>query len=220
MITKENYYTKLNLNLKITTKAILDFLVKYADKDYTCYPSQQYIADKLGLSRATVNRHIMKLEEMKYITISKHKRSKEQKFFNNIYHINILADTKKNNFKRIKNVLKNKFREIEKKLFNKAVEMPGESISDMYDIEEKNFDFNIDVFLDNLIDRTGLKKINILSTIVNIQEQLRNGHIYNIKNYINKAFSNAMREEEIRDITHYITKALPGDFKENLLLIS
>lgn len=220
MITKENYYTKLNLNLKLTTKAILDTLVKYADKDWTCYPSQQYIADKLNLSRATVNRHIMKLEEMKYITISKHKTSKEQKFFNNIYHINILADTKKNNLKKVQTVLKKKFKEVEKKFFEKVSAFPGGNISDMYDIEEKNFDFNITAFIDNLIENTGLKKINVLSTIVNIQEQLKNDHIYNIKNYIKKSFNNAIGEEKIKDITYLINKSLPGDYRENLLLIS
>ena len=220
MITKDNYYDKLNLKLKPTLKAVLDLLVKYSDKKHTCYPSQEYIANKLNVTRETINRTIKKLEELKYITISKHKETKTQKYFNNIYYINILADSKKSSIQKVKDTLKNKFKEVEKKLLKKISELPGESIDDIYNIEAENLDLNIDTFIDNLIDKTGLKKINILSTIVNIQEQIKNNHIFNIKNYINKAFNNAMKEEQIKDIFHFIHKKLPGDFKENLLLIS
>lgn len=220
MITKDNYYNKLNLKLKPTVKAVLDLLVKYSDKEYTCYPSQEYIADKLSVTRETVNRTIKKLEELKYITISKHKETDTQKFFNNIYYINILADSKKGSLKKVKDTLKSKFKEIEKKLFDTLGEIKGNSIDDFYDIEGENLDFNINTFIDDLIDKTGLKKINVLSTIVNIQEQMRTDHIYHIKNYINKSFANASKEEKIKDVFHFIHKKLPGDLKEKLLLIS
>jgi DNA-binding MarR family transcriptional regulator len=42
-------------------------LIKYADKQRTCYPSQDTLALKAGLSRGTVNRALAALEERQII---------------------------------------------------------------------------------------------------------------------------------------------------------
>lgn len=220
MITKENYYKKLGLKLKITTRTILDMLIKFSDKDYTCYPGQDYIAKELNVSRATVNRHIKKLEKLKYITIIKNRTTTEQQFDNNIYFLNVFFIAARGSIKNIKNILKNSYRYIEKKLYKDIERKKGKGIKDIYEIEEeKNINFNIDNFINELIDKTKLKKINVLSTIVNIQNQMQGEHIFNIKNYINKSFENAINEQNIRDKINITANALPEDYKENLRLI-
>jgi DNA-binding transcriptional MocR family regulator len=42
--------------------AVYNFLASMADRSQTCFPSQQYVADHLGLSRSTVNRALKRLE--------------------------------------------------------------------------------------------------------------------------------------------------------------
>ena len=53
---------------------VYSFLASMADTHQTCYPSQQYIADKLGYSRATVNKAIKRLEESRLIKIERRSR--------------------------------------------------------------------------------------------------------------------------------------------------
>ena len=50
---------------------IYAFLASMADENQSCYPSQKYIADHLGCSRATVNRAIQNLADHKLIAIEK-----------------------------------------------------------------------------------------------------------------------------------------------------
>lgn len=50
------------------------FLASMADEHQSCYPSQRYIADHLGCSRATVNRGIKKLEINKLVVIVRKER--------------------------------------------------------------------------------------------------------------------------------------------------
>ena len=61
--------------------------------------------------------------------------------------------------------------------------------------------FDVEKFIEHLMKVTKLKKINVLSTIVNIQEQMKGNHIFNIKNYIEKAFRNAVEEQSIKKQT-------------------
>lgn len=218
MITKENYYRKLNLKLNLITKAILDLLVEYSDKDYTCYPTQEYISEQLNISRATVNRHIKKLEKLKYITITKNRTSREQKFDNNIYFLNIFFMSVESEKVNVKNILKNCYRSIEQKLF-KELETTEETHIDSFDtLEKTECDFDIDNFINDLVEKTKLKKITVLSTIVNIQEQMKSNHIFNIKNYIVTAFKNAIEEQNIKDKINITVGALDLSFKEDLLL--
>jgi len=42
--------------------AVYNFLASMADRSQSCFPSQQYIADHLGLSRSTVNKTLNRLE--------------------------------------------------------------------------------------------------------------------------------------------------------------
>ena len=220
MITKENYYRKLNLKLKPTQKAILDLLVKYSSKDFTCYPTQEYIAKEINMTRETVNRHIKKFEKMKFITIIKNRTNKEQKFDNNIYFLNIFFMGVKSNASYINNILKNSYKYIESKIFKQLEEIKGQNFDNFYDLEkEKDFDFNIEEFINNLAESTKLKKINILSTIVNIQDKLKDSHIGNIRNYIVTCFSNAIDEQRIKDKINITANALPTELKENLRLI-
>lgn len=218
MITKDNYYKKLNLKLKLTTRAVLDLLIKFSSKEYTCYPTQEYIAKELNISRATANRHIKKLEKMKYITIIKNRTSKEQQFDNNIYFLNIFFMGAKSSKANIETVLKNTYKYIEQKLFKELENTDLTHIDDMNALEKTECDFSVDNFINDLIEKTKLKKINVLSTIVNIQEQMKNNHIFNIKNYIEKAFSNAIVEQKIKDKINGVVDALDVDCRESLLL--
>lgn len=54
--------------------AVYSFLASSADTNQTCFPSQKYIAKRLGYSRATVNRAVKLLEEYKLIGIVKKDR--------------------------------------------------------------------------------------------------------------------------------------------------
>ncbi len=42
--------------------AVYNFLASMVDRNQSCFPSQQYIADHLGLSRSTVNKTLNRLE--------------------------------------------------------------------------------------------------------------------------------------------------------------
>lgn len=57
-----------------TALTVYNFLASCADKNQSCFPSQKYIAEKLGFSRATVNKAIHVLEENKLIYIEKRSR--------------------------------------------------------------------------------------------------------------------------------------------------
>ncbi|MCX6168684.1 MAG: helix-turn-helix domain-containing protein [Ignavibacteriales bacterium] len=54
--------------------AVYFFLASMADERQSCFPSQKYIADHLGCSRATVNRAIQKLTMHKLIALEKKDR--------------------------------------------------------------------------------------------------------------------------------------------------
>lgn len=55
----------------LSALAVYAFLASMTDENQSCYPSQKYIADHLGCSRATVNRAIHKLAKHKLIEIEK-----------------------------------------------------------------------------------------------------------------------------------------------------
>jgi biotin operon repressor len=43
--------------------AVYNFLASMADRNQSCFPSQQYIADRLGCSRPTVNKALKRLQD-------------------------------------------------------------------------------------------------------------------------------------------------------------
>lgn len=47
--------------------AVYNFLASMADRNQRCFPSQQYIAMKLGCSRQTVNEALKRLEQFRFI---------------------------------------------------------------------------------------------------------------------------------------------------------
>ncbi len=47
--------------------AVYNFLASMADRNQSCFPSQQYMAERLGYSRSTVNRALKCLEEQRLI---------------------------------------------------------------------------------------------------------------------------------------------------------
>jgi biotin operon repressor len=61
--------------------AVYNFLASCADTRQSCFPSQKYIAEHLGYSRATVNKAIQVLEENKLIRIEKRSR------YHCVYHL-------------------------------------------------------------------------------------------------------------------------------------
>jgi len=61
---------------KVGTTGVIvySFLSSLADSQQSCYPSQKYIAEKLGYSRATVNKAIKRLRESKLIIVERRSR--------------------------------------------------------------------------------------------------------------------------------------------------
>jgi DNA-binding transcriptional MocR family regulator len=53
---------------------VYTFLAAYADKKQSCFPSQKYIAEHIGYSRATVNKAVKKLEGYKLVKKGKKDR--------------------------------------------------------------------------------------------------------------------------------------------------
>lgn len=60
---------------------VYSFLASLANNRQSCFPSQKYIAGKLGYSRATINRALQRLEENGLIRIEKRSR------YHCIYHL-------------------------------------------------------------------------------------------------------------------------------------
>jgi len=60
---------------------VYSFLASLADSNQSCFPSQRYIADRLGYSRATVNRALKRLEVNGLIRTEKRSR------YHCIYHL-------------------------------------------------------------------------------------------------------------------------------------
>lgn len=61
--------------LNNTSKLVYSYLSTMADKDGVCYPSQKYIADKLGVTAKTIQRGIKQLSEVGFIQVVKQKAS-------------------------------------------------------------------------------------------------------------------------------------------------
>ncbi len=61
--------------------AVYNFLASCADTRQSCFPSQKYIAENLGYSRATVNKAIQVLEANDLIRIEKRSR------YHCVYHL-------------------------------------------------------------------------------------------------------------------------------------
>lgn len=70
--------------LGTTTSMVYFVLCRHADKNQECFPSYDTIAEKLGVSDATVKRSIKTLKEWNIICIAKRKR-KDGKFLHNSY---------------------------------------------------------------------------------------------------------------------------------------
>jgi len=60
---------------------VYSFLASLANDRQSCFPSQKYIADKLGHSRATINRAMKRLEDSGLIRIEKRSR------YHCVYHL-------------------------------------------------------------------------------------------------------------------------------------
>lgn len=191
-LTKFNCLDIINLNLKPTGKAVLGELLKLA-KNGISYPSQEYIAKKLNICRATVNRYIKFFEKTNLITIIKSK-TKNQKYANNTYFLNFFIDALKEEKSNIASQLDSAYN----KYFEKAVaETPGE-YTDFYDRVDVP-DETLENVIESMQAKTGLKTISVLNVIMNISEKIKSQHITNLKNYIEKAFKNAMAEQGLRE---------------------
>jgi DNA-binding transcriptional MocR family regulator len=51
--------------------AVYHFLASMTDENQSCYPSQRYIAERLGCSRSSVSRAIKKLKVLKFIALTR-----------------------------------------------------------------------------------------------------------------------------------------------------
>src|SRR5450759_3281123 len=54
--------------------AVYNVLASMADKQQECFPSQKYIADRLGYSRATINKALKVLKDYGLIAVKKRNR--------------------------------------------------------------------------------------------------------------------------------------------------
>jgi biotin operon repressor len=66
----QNYTPRIG----VTAMSVYHLLASMADKKQCCFPSQKYIAQKLGCSRATVNSAVKTLAEIKLIYIQRKQR--------------------------------------------------------------------------------------------------------------------------------------------------
>lgn len=66
-----------------TGTAIYVALCRHAGTNQTCFPSQDYLSMKLGVSRRTIIRYLKKLEEWNIIAVEKER--KNGKWLNNVY---------------------------------------------------------------------------------------------------------------------------------------
>ncbi len=78
-----NGYAKI---LGTTTSMVYFAICRSADKEQIAFPSQDYIAEKLGVHRVTINRHVKKLIEWNIIRIEKI-RNHKGKFLHNTYFL-------------------------------------------------------------------------------------------------------------------------------------
>jgi len=103
------------------------FLASMTDETQCCFPSQKYIADHLGCSRATVNRAIQKLFAHKLIAIEKKDRMHHRYFLLHVGRCStetqlshernspvLKVDTNNTNQQEINN---NKIEQVKKELF-------------------------------------------------------------------------------------------------------
>lgn len=58
-------------NIGFLALAVYHLLASMADENQTCYPSQKYVADRLGCSRRSVSRAVKRLAENKLISLWK-----------------------------------------------------------------------------------------------------------------------------------------------------
>lgn len=65
--------------------AVYHLLASMADKNQSCYPSQKYIADRLGCSRWSVNRSVRRLVESRLVNVEKTSTKR------NIYRLILLS---------------------------------------------------------------------------------------------------------------------------------
>lgn len=79
-----NGYAKI---LGTTTSMVYFVLCRHSDKVQVAFPSYEYIADKLGISSATVKRSIKLLKEWNIIKVEKGGTNKNGQFLHNIYHL-------------------------------------------------------------------------------------------------------------------------------------
>lgn len=86
-----NGYAK---ELGTTTSMVYLAICRNADKEQTAFPSQDYIAEKLGIHRKTVNRHIQKLVAWKIISVEK-TRNHKGRFLHNTYYLLDKSEWKK-----------------------------------------------------------------------------------------------------------------------------
>ena len=81
--------------LSNTSKLVYSYLSTMADKDGVCYPSQRYIAEKLGISAKTAQRGIRQLSEAGFIQVVKQKASSNMgAFLSNKYVLVLRRDMK------------------------------------------------------------------------------------------------------------------------------
>lgn len=209
-LNKYNCLDKIDLNLKPTPMSILRELVKLSN-NYISYPSQQYIADKLNICRATVNRYVQTFQKDGILTVIKSK-TEEQKFANNIYFLNFFFDALKEDKAKISSLLESAYNSY----FEKAIAEAESGKTDFYDRFDVE-DETLEQVIESIRAKTGLKTISVLNVILNISEKVKTTHIINLKNYIEKAFKNAMAEQGLRENLLSIADVfLPQ--RENLLI--
>jgi biotin operon repressor len=182
----------MKMKMKPTPLAVLRELVKLSN-DFVAYPSQQYIADKLNVCRATVNRCVQTFKKDGVLTVIKSKTA-DQKFANNTYFLNFFFDALKEDQNNIASTLESTYNSY----FEKAIAEAEGGRTDFYDRTDID-DETLEHVIESIRVKTGLKTISVLNVIMNISEKVKTTHIANLKNYIEKSFQNAIEEQGLRE---------------------
>lgn len=99
--------------------AVYNFLASLTDKSQSCFPSQKYIAERLGYSRGTINKTIKLLERHGLISIDKKNR------YHCVYHLlrckaqETQVSSRRNSDVKQRNTNDNKLKRINNNIDNK-----------------------------------------------------------------------------------------------------
>lgn len=207
-LTKYNYNRVFGLKLHITTKAILDHILSYANENGIAYPSQERVAEELGLCRQTVANHMKKVENIKingkpFVTIGKNRR-KDGKYYHNTYIFGWLIAPDFYTRKHVEDILEKLQKEYIEMIIEEDINNRHVNLINKRNNRQSSY-FNLEQIrekIDKLSTSIGLKKADVLQTICNIGYEIKENRtqINHLDKYLAKCFQKAGVEKKIKEI--------------------